>query len=276
MKPKNVYISALMAAILTAMVFSVALAGNNFIIGDLRVDLAEVYNARDYRVHIAANAQPTTGDRRDFTTAWLGIFLAQYNGTPGSGKFTQVGIVTTRDGIQWFVYAEPGVTCLRGTKHPTLPECNGDYNDLVSLGRYTRVELKKNLNEDYWRAIVYDANSIGYVVAQIPYNSNRIYLARSDTEEGYYEANDPYITANFYHWHPQYLEGGVWKDWPVSTGGSSNSTIWVSPSSICPTHYGATPNQYGDERAWFAGTGGKVCEWLLFPSAHVYLPLVVK
>lgn len=78
MKPKNVYISALMAAILTVMVFSVTLAGNSFIIGDLRVDLAEVYNARDYRVHIAANAQPTTGDRRDFTTAWLGIFLAQY------------------------------------------------------------------------------------------------------------------------------------------------------------------------------------------------------
>lgn len=141
---------------------------------------------------------------------------------------------------------------------------------------YTRVELKKNLNENFWRVIVYDANNAGYVVAKIPDNSNRIYLARSDTEEGYYESTDPYISASFYHWHPQYLNNYVWTDWPTSTGGGGNNTIWASPTSICPDHYGATPDMYSDERAWFAGSDGIFCEWLLFPSMHEYLPFVSK
>lgn len=276
MRNLRYFVSIFLVIILSLGIFHIALAGNSFIIGDLRVDLPEVYNARDYRVHIAPGGLPTTGDNRDFTTAWLGVFLGQYDGSTGSGKFSQVGIETTKLGVKWFVYAEPGVTCLRGTKHPTLSECIGDFGDLVSLNTYTRVELKKNLNEPYWRAIVYDVNSVGYVVAQIPDNSNRIYLARSDTEEGYYESTDPFIAASFYHWHPQYVNGTSWTDWPTSTGGAGNSKIYASPSSICPAHYGATPNVYGNERAWWAGSGGVVCEWLLFPSVHVYLPLVSR
>jgi len=276
MNYRRYLVSTFFVVLLILGVFLNVLAGNSFIIGNLRVDLPEVYNSRDYQTYIAAGELPTTGDERDFSTAWLGVFLGQYDGSTGSGKFAQVGIVTTEMGIQWFVFAEPGVTCVRGTKKPTIPECIGDYSDLVSVGSYSRVELKKNLNENFWRAIVYDADSVGYVVAYIPESSNRIYLARTDTEEGYYESTDPFITANFYHWHPQFLNGTTWEDWPSSTGGTGNSTISAVPTQICPTHYGAVPNIYSDERAWFAGSGGTICEWLLFPSAHIYLPFVSR
>jgi len=33
---------------------------------------------------------------------------------------------------------------------------------------------------------------------------------------------------------------------------------------------------YGNERHWFAGSGGQICSWLLFPSVHIYLPIVIK
>lgn len=271
--------SALFAAILAMMVeVAVISAGNSFVIGDLRWDLPQVYNARDYRVLLGAWDKPGTGDSRNFTTAWLGVFLAQYNGQPYSGQFSQVGIETTRDGIRWFVYAEPTVTCLEGVQPPNDPyHCYGSYGQWVNLYEWHWVELVKYPQDNFWIARVYETNGTAHDVAKIWSTSSRIYLARSDTEEGYYEAADPYITMWFYHWHPQYMEGGIgWQEWPVSTGGTGNSTIWVSPASICPDHYGATPNTFGDERSWFAGTGGQVCSWLLFPSAHVYLPITLK
>jgi hypothetical protein len=55
-----------------------------------------------------------------------------------------------------------------------------------------------------------------YTVAQISYNSSRIYLAHSDTEEGFYEDLDPYITAKFLYFRPQYLKQGSWVDWSLS------------------------------------------------------------
>jgi hypothetical protein len=58
----------------------------------------------------------------------------------------------------------------------------------------------------------YDSNGNEYAVAQIQYQSDRIYLARSDTEEGFYEVSDPHITMKFYHYHPQYSNQGVWTD----------------------------------------------------------------
>lgn len=277
MARKTCFSSSLLVLAFCAMgVMIASAAGNSFIVGDLRVDLPSVYEARDYRVLLGAWDKPSTGDRRNFTTAWLGVFLAQYNGQPDSGQFSQVGIETKRDGVRWFVYAEPGVTCLRGS-HPDPRHCYGDYSDLINLGEWHRVELVKYTQDNFWIARVYETNGTGHDVATISSTSNRIYLARSDTEEGYYESTDPYITASFYHWHPQYMDWGIgWQDWPQSTGGTGSSTIWVSPAAICPDHYGATPNMFGDERSWFAGTGGRVCSWLLFPSTHAYLPIVLK
>ncbi len=256
----------------------VSAAGNSFIVADLRVDLPAVYQSRDYRVLLASWDKPNTGDTRNFTTAWLGVFLGQYNGQPFSGQFSQVGLQTTRSGIRWFVYAEPTVTCLEGTQPPNDPyHCYGSYGQLVNLYQWHSVELVKYPQDNFWIARVYETDGTGHDVAKTWSASNRIYLARSDTEEGYYEDSDPHITASFYHWHPQYMDWGIgWQEWPRSTGGAGNSTIWVWPSSICPNYYGATPNMFGDERSWFAGTGGQVCYWLLFPSTRLYLPLILK
>jgi hypothetical protein len=250
-------------------------SGNDFVVGDLRVDLPEVYSAGDYRVHLLAYEKPTTGYYRDFTTAWLGAFLAEFNGQPGSGQFSQVGFITQKAGVRWFVYAEPGVDCLLGgpddpndTQH-----CYGDYGELVTLNTWQQVELVKYPQDNFWIARVYDTTGSPHDVAKIWSTSNRIYLARSDTEEGYYEAGDPYITASFYHWHPQYMNWqSGWQDWPASSGGNCND-IWTSPVPICPYHYGANPNMWGDPRSWFAGTGGKWCDVdPLFPTDYVYLP----
>lgn len=88
-------------------------------------------------------------------------------------------------------------------------------------------------------------------VARIITLSNRINWARSDTEEGYFESSDPYISVQFFHWHPQYIENGNWTDWPENDS-TGISEIWTNPLSICPDHYGAYPNINGDERYWYA------------------------
>jgi len=43
--------------------------GNTFIVGDLRVDLFEVYDAKDNPVYLLAHDKPSTGDIRNFATA---------------------------------------------------------------------------------------------------------------------------------------------------------------------------------------------------------------
>lgn len=183
-KISKLVLYALNIVILVTLTVSVALAGNTLVIADLRVDLPEIYNARDYKVMIATTIQPTTGDLRDFTAGWLGVFLGNYDGSPFSGQFSQVGIQSSRSGIRWFVYAEPGVICVRGTQPPNdTKHCYGDYNDLVGLTTWHWMRLQKLPTENVWRAYVYDSSGVGYLVANIQSASNRIYLARSDTEE---------------------------------------------------------------------------------------------
>jgi hypothetical protein len=257
------------------------LAGNTFVTANLRYDLPAIYNARDYKTMIAAGVLPTTGVIQDFTTGWLGVFFAQYQpGVPFSGQFSQIGIETSRSGIRWFIYAEPGVTCLRGTQPPgDHLHCYGDYNDLVSLLTWHTLRLQKLTNENFWRVYFYDTNNVGYIVGAIESTSNRIYLARNDTEEGYYEATNPFLDMAYYYWHPQYWNGSSWVEWAASEGSGKNNEIWISganPQGICPGHYGANPYLGGDERAWYAGTTGQYCSWVLFPSSHTYLTLVQK
>jgi len=91
-------LASIIAVVAFTTIGAVAYAiGNTFIVGDLRVDLFEVYDAKDYRVYLLAHDKPSTGDIRNFATAWLGIFLGQYNGSPGSGQFSQVGLRATRN-----------------------------------------------------------------------------------------------------------------------------------------------------------------------------------
>lgn len=81
-------------------------AGSDFIIGDLRLDLSEIYNARDYRVLLLANDRPSTSG--GIATGWLGLDLAPYNGQTYSAQFSQVGLYADSSAVYWFVYAEPG------------------------------------------------------------------------------------------------------------------------------------------------------------------------
>ncbi|MGQ9554946.1 MAG: hypothetical protein ACUVWR_12625 [Anaerolineae bacterium] len=265
-------IGVLLALVLWAVGIAVASAGNSFVRADLRTDLSDIYGARWYRAWLSATAIPTTGDPADFATTYILVFLAQYNGQPGSGQLTQVGLKAQRDGVRWFVYAEPGVTCRRG-QQTDWQHCHGNVGDLgVAINYWTEVELQKDTS-NHWSAWVYDQSGIGYKVADINYTSPRIYLARMDTEEGYYEATDPFITVGYYHWHPQYLSG-TYQDWPASSGPNCN---WMDayPSSVCPAHYGANPNLDSDVRYWWAGTGGKWCAVdPFFPAATRYLPEV--
>lgn len=259
------------------------IAGGDHVAGQLRVDLSEVYNSRDYKVGLLTDEKPTAPG--GYTAGWLGVDLAQGDGTPYSAQFSQVGLLTDKDGIYWFVYAEPGVTCLRGNSQwGTCSNgrpcgCQGTVNDLVSLGSWHTVELV-SYGQGYWIARVYTASGTPYDVAQIWSSSSRIYFAQSTTEEAYSNPPDPYLTARFFHWHPQYMVSGTgFREWPTSSGGN-NSLIYVTDlngqNSFCPQHYGATPNILGDERFWFAGTDGQQCSWLLFPSVHIYLPAILK
>jgi hypothetical protein len=255
----------------------VVLAGNDFVVGYLRVDLSEVYNARDYRVLLNADNQPS-GGYPDFTNGWFGVDLANGNGpSPYPDQFTQVGLVTKSDGIHWFVYAEPGVTCLRGNQTYGTLGCEGVSGDLVSLSTWHWVELV-SYGQGYWIARVYESNEVAHDVARISSTSNRIYTATSTTEEGYTVSQDPYLTASFHHWHPQYMTTNGFQDWPQSEPGHFSeiyTTDLNGQNTFCPQYYGANPVEWGDERAWFAGTGGQQCNWPLFPPYHAYLPLIL-
>jgi len=306
MKIRTPLLSGIVVAIfLVAFSASGAWAGNSFpAIAKLRVDLPEVYNAGQYRVLLYAEAQPGIGghDYRDFTAAWLGVFLGDPYG-PGQypGQFTQVGFRITQDGPRWFVYAEPGVSCLRGsTTIPGIPDdgmhCYGAVGDLINRYHWHRFELKLVENpyppyEDYWVARVYDANEVSYTVAYIYSSNPRIfYRACSDTEEGYWEAQDPYLETRYYHWHPEYYSAFGWQDWLVSTAGTISmigedrnpytrdwsNYMWAEPSWICPAHYGSTPSYFSDDPwTWYAGTGGQVCNWLIDSHAPK-TPIIFK
>lgn len=275
----------LVLSAVTAMVTTAVFAqGNDFVVGELRVDVSEVYSSGDYGVLLLANGQPAEGG--GYTVGWLGLDLAEYTGELYSAQFSQVGLLTNESGLYWFVYAEPGVTCLRGDSVPGWGTCNGrpcgcqgDANDLVALGSFHWVELV-TYGQGYWIARVHTSSQVGYDVAKIWSDSPRIYRASSTSEEVYSDPQDPFLHASFYHWHPQYMVwGSGFQEWPESAGGQ-RSFIWVTDlngqTDFCPDHYGADPNMWGDERAWYAGSGGQRCSWLLFPSAHAYLPAVLK
>jgi hypothetical protein len=244
MKATRLAMTVLLGALFTISLASVAFGqqGWDFVDGDLRVDESEVYSALDYRVHLRANDKPASGIDGDLTTAWLGVFLAPWNGQPYSAQFSQVGLKTDKNGIYWFVYAEPGVTCLQGN-HPDPYHCYGAYGELVGLAAWHQVELV-TYGQGFWIVRVYEADGYPHNVAKIWSSSLRIYEARSTTEQGYFEADDPYLTADFYHWHPQYMEGSNgWQDWPISFGDNCNSirTQAINGPDPCPAHYGASP-----------------------------------
>jgi hypothetical protein len=240
---------------------------NDFVQVDFRVDLPTVYQSNDFITNIETTALPAAGN--GFTDAYLGITLAKFKqGVTYSAQFSQVGLLTDSTGVRWFMYAEPGVTCERGTpawigSDGVTRGCLGDYNDLVGLGVPGQFELV-TYSQGYWIARVWNSITGARAdVAMIHSSSTRIYTAHQTGEEAY-NGNDTYLTMAFYHWHPQYMTAQGWVDWPASSGNSNNNSLFVSPRSICPRNYGAHLNwsvtgSTNDPRYWFTGNGGTTC-----------------
>jgi hypothetical protein len=239
-----------------------------------------VYGARDYKVYLGAmDGLPSAA----YTAGWLGLDLANNPGLFGR-QFSQIGIMMNDQGIYWFVYAESGVTCLRG-KYGWWNDiagkylgCYGDYYDLVSVNQYFPVELV-TYQEGYWIARITDQNDIAHDLAKIWNNSVYIYSANVNMEEGYHQLQDPFLLAQFVFWHPQYYDFSHqgFLDWPASMDGHNNilgATDLAGQGNFCPSNYGAIVNIGNDERNWYAGTGGNVCQWAMFPYYHVRIPII--
>jgi hypothetical protein len=276
----KILVGIIAAIVIISQTFIIALAGHDFIYATLRVDLPVVNSARDYQVTLYAKDIPSYGDP-DYTAAWLSINLDINHQPTFPDQFSQIGLLTSSTGVRWFVYAEPGVICLRGTTYWGNLGCRGSVNDIASLNSWYKVELVTYM-EGFWIARIYDTNNVSYDVAKILSPSIYIYQANSATEEAYNVTQDPYMTAAFNHSHPQYMVwGSGFQDWPASDNvgvsymGSSDDS---GNNTFCPDYYGYNPNPF-DERIWYAGssyTYKELCQGFLFPSVHIFLPTIKK
>ena len=265
---------------LAATTMSIAFAGNDFLVAELRVDLPVVYNARDYIIEFTATGQPL-GHYPDYTTAWLGTNLAQGNGQTFSDQFSQVGLLTDSQGLHWFVYAEPGVICLQGTPVWGPRGCKGSLGHIATMGNPSQVELVSYPGQGFWIARVYDSTGNADDVAKILSSGSRIYRAYSAMEQGYTTSQNQYLYASFYQSHPRYFAPTA-TEWPLSDStdiSSIHATDLNGQNSFCPAQYGAEispPPFHNDPRKWWTGTGGSVCSRLLFPAESNFLPIVFR
>lgn len=244
-----------LACILAAPVTAADAAGNDFIIGELRVDLSSVYQSRDFTHFVWSGQRPTSGG--GYTTGWLGVRLGVFDGTLFSGKFTQVGVITDLIGPYWFVLTEVGIQCLQGRfviVQGGAQACWGNYNDRVTSGNWNRVELV-TYGQGFWIARVYDIYGNPQDVAKIMESGTRIYRAQATSEQAYTDSTNPHLRADFYHYDPEYMVWGTgFQDWPASSGGSNNYIYpYPGAGTVCPTWYKAVFTT-SNLRFWFAGS----------------------
>jgi adenosylcobinamide amidohydrolase len=248
----------------------------DFMQASLRGDLSDVYYAFDYRIQLFTSGQGNA-PAPWFTTAWLSVNLAQGDPGPYPDKFTQIGIKTNVSGTFWFVESEAGVTCSLGHQR-SWRLCEGDPNQFVSPNNWSYVELATYL-QGFWIARVYEPNGTPHDVATIQSGSGRIWEPNATFEEAYNLSYDPHYNAYFYFKHPQYMSWTTgFQEWVTSVGSGADNFIYATDldgqNTFCAQNYGATPYYSGDSRAWYAGTGGQQCSWLLFPSFTSYEPSV--
>jgi hypothetical protein len=234
-----------------------AFASNDFVQVNLAHDIPFVYNAMGYRVDLMANQKPDSNPSV-FTPAWLGLYLDNRPPTEDFyGEFSQIGIKTDANGVYWFVYAEPGVTCLQGEYdywnqiRQRYFGCRGYFDQYVSLGTKITVSLETSSTSGYWLATLWETvngQTSPHPVALINNNSKRIYEAFATMEEGIpnvLDPYDPYLMADFYISHPQYYNPATdtYNEWPVSQppGPNSNYSFLYTISNypgrvICPIY----------------------------------------
>lgn len=276
--PHRKVITGLITLLVFSLVTTAVKAGNDFIVVDLRIDDPLVQNSLDYQVWLAASGGPND-NYPTFTTAWLSVNLDDEPGLYGN-KFSQVGLIADNQGIHWFVYAEPGVECWRGSHTYWKDDlqkylgCKGDINDLVDYDQFYKVELV-TYGQGFWIARVQDGNGDVHDVAKILSNSMAIFDADVSFEEGWSQSTDPYEYGLFHFWHPQYNSwDNGFKEWPFS--GSSINYLYAYPSAICPDDFGASINVTNDPRYWLAGSIVTICNSVMFPGSWMYLPLILK
>lgn len=235
-------------------------AGNDFMTTQLRVDQSSVYSARGFQHEIWAGDLPLTFEDGTFSTAWISVNFSPgnyINGQPVtySTQFSQVGILADKIGVRWFVYSEAGVQCLDGKPAFGNLGCRGNYGQYVAQYQYRKYDMvfvQEAGTSGYWLARVYEPNGTVRSLAKILTSRTRIYRATATTETGYIQP-DPHYRADFYHFHPRYLNATTqgWSDWPASANGINNF-FYTAPSNICPAWYGAILTN--DPRRWFAGS----------------------
>ena len=263
---------------------SVVMAGNDFVIVDMRTDLTELTQAWDYKAWISSTQLSNGNHPGGFTSGWLSIDLDNQPGLYGA-KFTQVGIMTDpARGLFWFAFSEEPIECLQGTYYWWHADqsryfgCRGDPNDHVELQEWSAVELV-TYGQGFWIARVYDKLGNGLDVARITTNKTTIFDALVVMEEGYSETADPYMLGSFFFWHPQYMISGQgFQEWKASLGGINN-VLYVTNDQgsnvFCPQFYGANINLFGDPRYWYGGSGWIVCSANMFSYQH-FLPCVAN
>ncbi len=238
---------------------------NDFMQLNLRKDLVQYSN--DYRVKLENLQKPDSTGYGQYTTAWLGFYLAECppNHQTYQCQFSQVGLWTDGRGTRWFVYAEPGVQCLRGSQPDGL-SCLGDWGDLVPINDWGYFEAVHYYWKDsFWIARVCNSSGGCQDVAKIFTTSTAVFAAWSTSEEVYSADPDPYLLVKYFHYHPQYMLWGTgFQEWPATGSSGEQNTIQMSPPSICPSHYGDIVNVGGDLRWWWTGWYGNTCTGILF------------
>lgn len=129
--------------------------------------------------------------------------------------------------------------------------------------------------QPYWLARIEDEQGITHNLARILSSNATIYDADVSMEEGWAQAEDPHEFGIFHFINPQYYKSGYgFTEWPASNG--TDNILHTAPEDICPLYYGAWTYIDGNPRYWVAGTGGDICEAVMFPKPRAYLPLIMN
>jgi hypothetical protein len=251
---------------------------SNQLRGELRIDTNDLKNALGYRSMVMNTGIIPTYDGT--TLGWLGLDLGIDNGSLYSGLFSQTGVYADATGLHWFVYAEPGVVCNLGISQfgtclGGLP-CGCIGSDYVDAQWPNWFEISKE-TPDHWAAYIFDHLGTKIKLAEIQSANSQVYYAQLNFEESYEGFYDPIAAGGFLLSDPQYKNGNNFDPW-LAIDGAGRSVVYPTDLNgsdwFCPQVYGGIHNYPAGERSWFAGSGGQACRWLLFPSQHIYVPII--
>lgn len=155
-----------------------------------------------------------------FIYGWLGIFTARYDGSIGSGRFTQIGIMSSGGQIYWVMESERNVTqCFRGSQffitNSVLTGCMGRLGDLMNPNHeFNAVSIVHDDPSHQWGINVADFYGNAGLVATIDdgtmdgyYPGVTIYDTAQVAAEhywGYSYSSDPYNPMSFLFYAPHY------------------------------------------------------------------------